>query len=172
MARPSRKYNLFCEKKKCDSVTQFALIPTAYSLGTEFKNSLHKPVDGIAHVDRWSVEDENRTNKVPTSRRVDVIRRGMMVTIECTVPICADAISGTASTAAHSVAAADALVFLLRSLGQRGLGGDQLARDRRIYRTWNNSCSAPRPGLRSTLDARLPLWITRFALAIRARIAA
>lgn len=156
MARPSRKYNLFCEKKKCDSVTQFALIPTAYSLGTEFKKSLHKPVDGIAHVDRWSVEDENRTNKVPTSRRADVIRRGMTVRIECTVPICADAISRTASTAAPSVAAADALVFLLRP-------SVSLAS---VVASWTVT------GLRTTIDARLPLWITRFALAIRARIAA
>jgi len=36
-----------------DSVTQVALIPTAYSKGTKFGKSLRKPVDEILHIDRW-----------------------------------------------------------------------------------------------------------------------
>jgi nitroreductase len=36
-----------------DSVTQVALIPTAYSKGTEFHKSLRKPLDECLHIDRW-----------------------------------------------------------------------------------------------------------------------
>jgi nitroreductase len=35
------------------SVTQVALIATAYSIGTEFKRSLRRPVDDILHFDQW-----------------------------------------------------------------------------------------------------------------------
>jgi nitroreductase len=36
-----------------DSVTQVALIPTAYSKGTDFRKSLRKPLDECLHIDRW-----------------------------------------------------------------------------------------------------------------------
>ncbi|MGI9291196.1 MAG: nitroreductase family protein [Gammaproteobacteria bacterium] len=36
-----------------DSVSQCALIPTAYSIGTEFKPARRKPLDGILHIDEW-----------------------------------------------------------------------------------------------------------------------
>jgi nitroreductase len=39
-------------------VTQCALIPTAYSIGTEFKPAQRKPLDGVLHIDSWS----RRTN--------------------------------------------------------------------------------------------------------------
>jgi nitroreductase len=34
-------------------VTQVALIPTAYSLGTDFKPALRKPLEDVLHVDGW-----------------------------------------------------------------------------------------------------------------------
>jgi nitroreductase len=34
-------------------VTQVALIPTAYSLGTDFKKALRNPVDDVLHIDGW-----------------------------------------------------------------------------------------------------------------------
>ncbi len=34
-------------------ITQCALIPTAYSLGTEFKPALRKPLDDVLHIDSW-----------------------------------------------------------------------------------------------------------------------
>ena len=34
-------------------VTQVALSPIAYTIGTEFKSARRKPLDGILHVDRW-----------------------------------------------------------------------------------------------------------------------
>jgi nitroreductase len=34
-------------------VTQIAMIPTAYSLGTDFKVSLRKNVDDVMHIDKW-----------------------------------------------------------------------------------------------------------------------
>jgi nitroreductase len=34
-------------------VTQCALIPVAYTVGTEFRPGARKPLDGILHVDRW-----------------------------------------------------------------------------------------------------------------------
>jgi len=36
-----------------DKVSQVALIATAWSIGTEFKPSLRKPVDDVLHLDRW-----------------------------------------------------------------------------------------------------------------------
>jgi nitroreductase len=36
-----------------ESMTQVALIATAYSQGTDFRKSLRKPVDEILHIDRW-----------------------------------------------------------------------------------------------------------------------
>jgi nitroreductase len=36
-----------------DKVTQVALIATAYSIGTDFKPSLRKPMDDVLHVDQW-----------------------------------------------------------------------------------------------------------------------
>jgi nitroreductase len=35
------------------SMTQVALIATAFSLGTDFRKALRKPVDEILHIDRW-----------------------------------------------------------------------------------------------------------------------
>ena len=34
-------------------VTQVALIPTAYSIGTEFKTALRNPIDDVLHIDNW-----------------------------------------------------------------------------------------------------------------------
>jgi nitroreductase len=36
-----------------DKVTQVALIPTAYSIGTEFKPATRKSLDEVVHVDGW-----------------------------------------------------------------------------------------------------------------------
>jgi nitroreductase len=36
-----------------DDVTQVALIPVAYTLGTEFKPALRKPLDSMVHWDNW-----------------------------------------------------------------------------------------------------------------------
>ena len=36
-----------------DTVTQVALIPVAYTLGTGFKPAPRKPLDGVMHVDGW-----------------------------------------------------------------------------------------------------------------------
>ncbi len=36
-----------------DKVSQVALIATAYSIGTQFKPSLRKPIDDVLHIDRW-----------------------------------------------------------------------------------------------------------------------
>ncbi len=36
-----------------DKFSQVALIATAYSLGTDFKTSLRKPIDDVLHIDRW-----------------------------------------------------------------------------------------------------------------------
>ena len=36
-----------------DEVTQVALIPVAYTLGTDFKPALRKPLDTMLHWDRW-----------------------------------------------------------------------------------------------------------------------
>lgn len=36
-----------------DEVTQIALIPVAYSIGTEFKPGKRKPLDTMVHWDRW-----------------------------------------------------------------------------------------------------------------------
>ena len=36
-----------------DEITQCALIPTAYSIGTQFKKAARKPLDGVLHIDRW-----------------------------------------------------------------------------------------------------------------------
>ena len=36
-----------------DDYSQVALIATAYSIGTDFKPSLRKPIDDILHIDRW-----------------------------------------------------------------------------------------------------------------------
>jgi nitroreductase len=36
-----------------DEVTQVALIPTAYTLGTDFKPGKRKPLDTMVHWDRW-----------------------------------------------------------------------------------------------------------------------
>ena len=36
-----------------DKVSQVALIATAYSIGTDFKPSLRKPIDEVLHIDRW-----------------------------------------------------------------------------------------------------------------------
>jgi len=36
-----------------DQVSQVALIATAYSLGTDFKPSLRKPIDEVLHIDQW-----------------------------------------------------------------------------------------------------------------------
>jgi nitroreductase len=36
-----------------DEVTQVALIPLAYTRGTDFKPAHRKPLDGVLHVDRW-----------------------------------------------------------------------------------------------------------------------
>ena len=36
-----------------DEITQCALIPTAYTLGTEFKPAQRKPLDGVLHIDGW-----------------------------------------------------------------------------------------------------------------------
>jgi hypothetical protein len=34
-------------------VTQCALIPTAYSIGTEFKPAQRKSIDDVLHIDSW-----------------------------------------------------------------------------------------------------------------------
>ena len=34
-------------------ITQCALIPTAFSLGTDFKPASRKPLDGVLHIDQW-----------------------------------------------------------------------------------------------------------------------
>ena len=34
-------------------VSQVALIPTAYSMGTEFTPATRKPLDDVLHVDGW-----------------------------------------------------------------------------------------------------------------------
>jgi len=39
------------------SYTQVALIPTAYTLGTDFKVSLRKSVDEVMHTDSWAHRD-------------------------------------------------------------------------------------------------------------------
>ncbi len=36
-----------------DEITQVALIPTAYSVGTSFRKSLRKPLDDVLHIDQW-----------------------------------------------------------------------------------------------------------------------
>jgi hypothetical protein len=36
-----------------DQVSQVALIATAYSIGTDFKPSLRKPIDEVLHIDQW-----------------------------------------------------------------------------------------------------------------------
>ena len=36
-----------------DAITQVALIPVAYTLGTEFKRGPRKATDDIVHFDRW-----------------------------------------------------------------------------------------------------------------------
>ncbi|MCZ6782618.1 MAG: nitroreductase family protein [Proteobacteria bacterium] len=36
-----------------DEITQVALIPVAYTVGTSFKAGPRKPLDGLLHVDRW-----------------------------------------------------------------------------------------------------------------------
>jgi nitroreductase len=36
-----------------EQVTQAALIPVAYTLGTDFKPAPRKPLDSILHFDRW-----------------------------------------------------------------------------------------------------------------------
>lgn len=36
-----------------DEVTQVALIPTAYTIGTEFRPALRRPLAGRLHVDQW-----------------------------------------------------------------------------------------------------------------------
>jgi nitroreductase len=36
-----------------DTVTQVALIPTAYALGESFRPALRKPVSGVIHMDGW-----------------------------------------------------------------------------------------------------------------------
>jgi nitroreductase len=36
-----------------EKVTQAALIPVAYTLGTDFKPAPRKPLDSILHFDRW-----------------------------------------------------------------------------------------------------------------------
>jgi nitroreductase len=36
-----------------DKFSQVALIATAYSLGTDFKPALRKPIDDVLHIDRW-----------------------------------------------------------------------------------------------------------------------
>jgi nitroreductase len=36
-----------------DKYSQVALIPTAYSIGSDFKVSLRKPVDEVLHIDGW-----------------------------------------------------------------------------------------------------------------------
>ncbi len=36
-----------------DEVTQVALIPVAYTQGTEFKPAPRKPLDGVRHIDQW-----------------------------------------------------------------------------------------------------------------------
>jgi len=36
-----------------DQVSQVALIATAYSLGTDFRPSLRKPIDEVLHIDKW-----------------------------------------------------------------------------------------------------------------------
>jgi nitroreductase len=37
-----------------DNVTQVALLPVAYTLGTDFKPAARPPVEEIVHLDRWS----------------------------------------------------------------------------------------------------------------------
>jgi hypothetical protein len=34
-------------------VTQVALIPTAYSIGTDFKPARRRPLDDVLHIDSW-----------------------------------------------------------------------------------------------------------------------
>lgn len=34
-------------------IRQAALIPTAFSLGTDFKPAARQPLDTVLHVDRW-----------------------------------------------------------------------------------------------------------------------
>ena len=36
-----------------ESVTQVALLPVAYAIGTDFKPALRKPLDEVLHMDRW-----------------------------------------------------------------------------------------------------------------------
>ena len=36
-----------------EKVTQVALIPVAYTLGTDFKPGRRKPLDTMVHWDRW-----------------------------------------------------------------------------------------------------------------------
>ena len=36
-----------------ESVTQTALITVAYTLGTDFKPALRRPLDGVMHLDSW-----------------------------------------------------------------------------------------------------------------------
>jgi len=36
-----------------DEITQCALIPTAYTLGTDFKPAARKPIDGVLHINGW-----------------------------------------------------------------------------------------------------------------------
>jgi hypothetical protein len=36
-----------------EQVTQAALIPVAYTLGTDFKSAVRKPLESVLHWDRW-----------------------------------------------------------------------------------------------------------------------
>jgi nitroreductase len=36
-----------------EKVSQVALIATAYSIGTDFKVALRKPIDDVLHIDQW-----------------------------------------------------------------------------------------------------------------------
>jgi len=36
-----------------EQVTQAALIPVAYTLGTSFKSATRKPLESVLHWDRW-----------------------------------------------------------------------------------------------------------------------
>jgi nitroreductase len=36
-----------------DEITQVALLPTAYTLGTDFRPAQRKPMDDVVHWDRW-----------------------------------------------------------------------------------------------------------------------
>jgi nitroreductase len=36
-----------------DDITQVALVPVAYTKGTDFKPAPRKPMDGVVHFDKW-----------------------------------------------------------------------------------------------------------------------